>query len=384
MNGVVEAGPSIRTLQEDYDEEVGYNAVQATYDLARKDDGKPWFHVVSFTSPHTPFTCAQAYWDRAGESDRPAVDALPFEALDYHSRALFFAHGRHRHRVTERDLMDARRAYYGMIAFVDDQVGRLMAALEATGQAEDTVVAFTSDHGEMLGERGMWFKQSFFDWSARVPLIVAGPGVAPGRTGEIVSLVDLLPTFAAIGGRRIEVACDGEDLGPALAGLRARDLAISDYTGIGPCVPTRMVRRGRWKLIYTHGHPHLLHDMEVDPRELSNLAGDPAHRETLEGLLALCLDGWNPEEVTARVLASQAERLVVKTTPGAAPDWAYRARTDDGRRYVRLGTGGVDGTKGAARLPRVPAVEPHFPALERDEVEEILRGERPLPSYLTR
>nr|WP_306265615.1 choline-sulfatase [Pararhizobium sp. IMCC3301] len=384
MNGVVEAGSAIRTLQEDYDEEVGYNAEQAIFDLARRDDGCPWFQIASFTSPHTPFVCAVDYWDRAGEPDLPRVGKIPFEDLDYFSKALFFAHGRHRHRVTEDALRHARRAYYGMIIFIDDLVGRLVSALEKTGQDKNTVIVFTSDHGEMLGERGMWFKQSFFDWSARVPLIMAGPGIPAGRQDEVVSLVDLLPTFAAIGSRTVNLPCDGVSLLPLLEGGTGRDVAISDYSGIGPCVPARMVRQGQWKLIYTHGQPPLLFDMVEDPDERTNLADDPAQGQVLARLLDICLDGWDPDDIAMRVLESQSQRLFVKNTPGAKSDWAFRARTNDGERYVRIGSGGVDGTKAAARLPRADVVAPHFPPIEAEKIAAILNGNEPLPDYLRR
>ncbi|NKB26837.1 MAG: sulfatase-like hydrolase/transferase [Rhodobacteraceae bacterium] len=166
LNGVVDAGPAARTLQEDFDEEVAHASVQTIYDLARRsDDAGPWFQIASFTSPHTPFVAARKYWDRydPDEIDLPKVGALPFEDLDHASRALFFAHGRHRHRVSDDDLRRSRHGYYAMISFIDDKVGEILGALDESGQADDTVIFFCADHGEMLGERGMWFKQSFFD-----------------------------------------------------------------------------------------------------------------------------------------------------------------------------------------------------------------------------
>src|SRR5690606_27567398 len=97
-----------------------------------------------------------------------------------------------------------RHAYYGAISYVDDKVGQLLQALRATRQLENTIIIFTSDHGEMLGERGLWYKMSFFEWSARVPLIFHAPGrFAPRRVGDHVSLVDLLPTL-------VEIAADGQ------------------------------------------------------------------------------------------------------------------------------------------------------------------------------
>ena len=387
MNGVVEAGPAARTLQEDFDEEVAHCAVQSIYDLARRGaDAGPWFHLASFTSPHTPFVADKRYWDRyhPDDIDMPAVKTLPFEALDYASRALFFAHGRHRHRVTEDDQRRARQGYYAMISFIDDKVGELVQALEASGQAENTVVVFCADHGEMLGERGMWFKQSFFEWSARVPLTVSAPArYVPRRVSECVSLVDLLPTLVGIGGGEVKLPCDGESLEAALDGRPTRDLVICDYSGIGPCVPTRMVRQGRYKLMYTHGHPDLLFNLETDPNELHNLAEDSTHAATLKRLKFILMDGWDPEEIDRIIRQGQAERLFLKTTPGPPADWNFVARNGDGARYVRRGTGGVDGTKANRRLPRIDPVAPHFPAISKCDVAAILENRMPIPDYLT-
>ena len=387
LNGVVDAGPAARTLQEDFDEEVAHAAVQTIYDLARRgDNAGPWFQIASFTSPHTPFVADKRYWDRydPGDIDLPLVGALPFDDLDYASRALFFAHGRHRHKVTEDDLRRARHGYYAMISFIDDKVGEVLAALKGSGQADNTVVIFCADHGEMLGERGMWFKQSFYEWSARVPLIISAPEkYAPRRVKDCVSLVDLLPTLVGIGGGKVRLPCDGESLEPALKGAATRDLVISDYYGIGPCVPYRMVRQGQFKLIYTHGHLDLLYDLEADPHELQNLADVPAYTGTHERLKAILLDGWNPDEIDTQIRTSQAERLFLKTTPGVPEDWDFVARKGDETRYVRRGSGGVDGTKANRRLPKVEPVAPHFVDISQEDVAAIISGDASLPAYLS-
>ena len=383
MNGVVEAGPAVRTMQEDYDEEVGFVAERAIFDFARASDERPWFQVASFTCPHTPFVVSQSYWDRYedGEIDDPAVGAIPFEELDYFSKALFFAHGRHRHEVRPEHIRAARHAYYGMISFIDDQLGRLLDALERSGQSEDTVILFTSDHGDMLGERGMWFKQSFFEWSAHVPLIVSAPGIeGPARVAEVCSLVDVLPTLVDLAGGEVTTECDGASLVPLMrgaGGFAGRGVAICDYTGIGPCTPARMVRKGRFKLIYTHGQPHLLYDLEADPHEMTDLADDPAHAGTLDALLAICLDGWDPDAIAIAVIASQRRRKVLKEVGG--PDWNWQARRGDESRYVRAG--GVDGTKSRLRLPYVEPVPADWPDIPKAGVEAILRGEASIADY---
>lgn len=387
MNGVIEAGPATRTLQEDYDEEVTHCAIQSLYDLARRgENAAPWFQIVSFTSPHTPFVADHKFWNRYDHDniDEPNVAALPFEELDYTSKALYFAHGRHRHQVTKDDLRNARHGYYAMISFIDDKIGEILDTLKRTEQDQDTVVIFCADHGEMLGERGMWFKQSFFEWSSRVPMLVSAPQqFLPRKVQECVSLVDLLPTLVALGGGSLDIAHDGISLVPALEGSKIRDLAICDYSGIGPCVPTRMVRRGQFKFIYTYGHPDQLYDLLNDPNELHNCAEDPDFIDLLGELRSICLHQWDPQEINSRVRESQQTRLFINSTPGIPEDWTHVARKGDEGRYVRRGTGGVDGTKAKQRLPYVPVIAPHFPELDHPLVTAIIKGSKPLPNHLS-
>ncbi|NKB26836.1 MAG: hypothetical protein GKR99_04460 [Rhodobacteraceae bacterium] len=175
-----------------------------------------------------------------------------------------------------------------------------------------------------------------------MPLLVSAPGkYAPRRVKDCVSLVDLLPTLVGIAGGEVTLPCDGESLDPALTGVGTRDLAISDYYGIGPCVPYRMVRQGRFKLIFTHGHPDQLFDLEDDPDELRNLADDPAHAGTLSGLRAILLDGWDPAAIDQKIRTSQAERLFLKATrrgmcAGEPAAWTAPRPTADCQGLIRL------------------------------------------------
>jgi len=388
LSGVVEAGPCIRTMQEDYDDEVEHSAIHSLYDRARQSDRQPFFQLISFTSPHTPFTVSQDHWDRYDPAaiDMPKVGELAFDALDYHSKALFFAHGRHRHKITRDHIRDTRHAYYAMISYIDDKVGRILDVLDKTGLAENTVVVFTSDHGEMLGERGMWFKQAFWEWAVHVPLIARVPGVAGGRrVGTVVSLVDLLPSFLDIAGRTdlIPEDADGTTLLPLIQKKASDhpDMAVSDYLAIGPCVPCRMIRSGRFKLIRTHGHPDQLFDLEADPDELTNLADDQKHAETVASLRSMSGEGWVPDRLDAEVRASQKRRNIIKTAPGPADDWNHIARIGDDIRFVRAD--GVDATKGRLRLPRVPEVPPDWPQLDKHTIAELIAGKRALSDFLT-
>ncbi|MDH3580895.1 MAG: choline-sulfatase [Hyphomicrobiales bacterium] len=358
MRAVVDSGTCIRSLQIDYDDEVEFFAHQKMYDLVRFEENQPFFLMVSFTHPHSPFITKQEYWDRYAHDDidMPRVPSISVEELDEMSRWLHYAHGGDLDEVTEAHIRNARHAYYGMISYCDDKVGRLMGTLKEVGLADDTVVIFTSDHGEMLGERGGWYKQYFYEHSARVPLIVSCPSrFKSGRVSENVSLVDILPTamdLATDKGNWEPVSpLQGASLMPLLGGDASSrgDTVISEYTGEGACAPCRMIRRGNHKLIYTHGHPELLYDLGSDADELTNLADDPEFAKIRDELRTELLRDWDPEEINARILRSQAERHFIQDVTGGEPTWAFKLRDDDDRRYVR--NSGAVQTKAKARYP---------------------------------
>ena len=197
-----------------------------------------------------------------------------------------------------------RRAYYAMVSLVDDEVGRILAVLEAEGLAEDTIVVFTSDHGELLGDHQLLRKGPFlYDCSVRVPLFVRWPGVVPPglRRRELVQWVDLAPTVLEAAGVERRRSYQGESLLPLLRGedVAWRDWALSQYRSSGdpanPSAHMTMLRHDRWKLVAHHagaGHPRSgeLYDLEADPGELENLWGDEGHREVRLDLAEKLLD----------------------------------------------------------------------------------------------
>lgn len=365
LSAVVESGPCIRSLQMDYDDEVENAGIQKLYDLARDSDERPFFLTLSFTQPHSPYTPGQEYWDRYDhdEIDLPTVGEIPYDKLDALSQGLYFAHGRDQHSVSEAHVRNARHGYYGMISCVDEKIGHVMKVLKDTGLRDNTIVVFTSDHGEMLGERGMWYKHCFFDWAAKVPLIVSDPrNLTPGRKTEVVSHVDLLPTF-------LDLASDGycEDKPTDLDGsslislLRGEisewaDSAIADYLAIGPCVPCRMIRKGKYKLHYIHGHDPLLYDLDADPEETNHLADDPAFKDVRANLEASLKQDYDPEELDRRVRESQRRRFLIAEATKHRPMWNFVARPGDESRYVRNAK--ADDTKNRQRFPSVDPATP--------------------------
>ena len=357
---VVDAGTCTRSLQIDYDEEVAHSGVQKIFDLARFHADQPFLLWVSFTHPHAPFVTTQKYWDlyNHDEVDMPKVPPIPVDELDEMSRWLYYAHGQDLITVTDEHVRNARHAYYGMTSYTDDKVGSLLETLEAAGLAEDTIVVFTSDHGEMLGERGMWYKQYFYEDSVRVPLIIRDPNSdKTGSVSELVSLIDLLPTF-------MDIASDGnppETPGPldgrSLSGFLNGNIddwdnkVIAEYTGEGVIAPCRMVRRDNYKYIYTHGHPPLLYDLDADPLEVDNLAGQPEVADVENAMAAEIVDDWNPDEIAGNCIQSQKDRMFIQNSTGGDPTWAFLSRQGDAGRYVR--NAGATQTKTKARYPFV-------------------------------
>ena len=359
MRAVVDSGSCLRSLQIDYDDEVEFFANQKLYDLKRFSDQSPFFLTVSFTHPHSPFIAQQKYWDlyEHDEIDMPKVAPIPLGEQDEMSRWLHYAHGGDLDEITDADVRRARRAYYGMVSYIDDKVGRILTTLKDLGLDKDTIVVFTADHGEMLGERGAWYKQYFYEQSARIPLIISDPRQnEPRHIAEPVSLVDLVPTFmdfAGDGEWKAPTLLDGYTLRPLMEGRTQieRSCVISEYTGEGACAPCRMVRWRNFKFIYTHGHPDLLYDLDQDPLELKNIAAGRAHREVAEKLRRTALTGWDPNLIHAEILDSQRERRFIQNATGGQPGWAFKVRDDDDRRYVR--NSGAVQTKAKARYPFV-------------------------------
>lgn len=365
MAPIIESGPCIRSMQMDYDDEVEYHGIQALYDLARKSDDCPFMLTVSFTSPHSPFVIGQEYWDLYDhdEIEFPAVPPLETDEMDHLSRNLHYCQSRHEFTVTPEHRRMARHGYYGMISYIDEKVGRLIDVLEKTGQMQNTIVILTADHGEMMGERGMWFKQHFFEWAASVPFIVYAPDhFAPARVKENISLVDLLPTLTdlASGGAFEEYAApiDGQSLVPALNGdvSGLRDVVISEFAADGSTGPSRMVRKGPWKLMWLEGVDVLLYNIEDDPNELTNRADDADCAEIRAELEAILFDGWDPETLRETIRASQIRRLAIHNVTGGDPSYVHSVRYDDDARYIR--NAGAADTKARARLPYVPPAKP--------------------------
>ena len=206
--------------------------------------------------------------------------------------------------------------------------------------ADNTIVLFVSDHGDMLGERGMWFKMSFFEGSSRVPLMIAAPGLEARRVEAPVSTVDVTPTLADLAGVSLDEIMpwtDGESL-LALAEGGRRDTPVAiEYAAEGSHAPLVSLRYGKWKYNRCLLDPEQLFDLDADPNELRNLAGDAAHRETLETLRDQAGGRWDLDAYDAEVRQSQARRRVVYEAlrNGAYYPWDFQPLQKASERYMR-------------------------------------------------
>ena len=343
MTSLSEAGRALATYQIDYDEDVGSAAVRHLYDLARDTDERPFFLAASFIHPHDPYVARPEWWDLYDHDDIDLPDVPPLAALDPHTVRI--RHGIEADTVgyTEEQCRNARRAYYANTSYVDSWLGALVGVLEETGQLDNTVVIFTSDHGDMLGDRGVWFKMSFFERSARVPLIMAGPDVANRTVPNACSLLDMLPTLLDVvnaGGTWPEMAHPpaGRSLWESATGGRDHaDETAGEYTGVMTSHPMFMIRRGRHKYIHCDTDPAQLYDVEADPLERNNLAGSPDHVDLTAGFAAEVGQRWDSAAIREQVLASQRARRVVHAAMeiGDTPSWDFSPSSDAANQYIR-------------------------------------------------
>ena len=361
MDSVTQAGSCARTNQIDFDDEVVSAARQKLFDLARGKDRRPFCMVVSMTHPHDPYVIPTAWWNRYRdeEIDLPRVPDLRGQE-DPHSTRIRHVIGLNQAQPTLAQVRAARRAYYGAVSYVDDQVGALLAALEQAAFDRNTIIMLLADHGDMLGERGLWYKMSFYEPACRIPFIVHAPGrFTPHRVGGSASLLDVLPTLTELAGGPSSPGYasppDGTSLMPQLTvGTQAHDEVVAEYLAESAIAPIVMIRRGRFKYIHCPADPDLLFDVAADPDERENLATRPDHAPLLAEFRAATARRWNLPELHAHVLASQRRRHLVYDAlrQGRYQPWDFQPVRDASRLYIRNDQE-LNDLEDMARFPRL-------------------------------
>lgn len=315
-----------------YDEETHHRSIAYLRAKGARDDG-PFLLTASYHHPHEPFHAPHEFWDMY-EGDEIAIPEFPDDLEDRYSmldRNLNAYHGRTRYDLRNPEgLRKLRRAYYALTTYMDNKVGELLDTLEETGQADNTVVVFASDHGDMLCEKEMVQKRNFYEPSCRVPLIVRFPDKWKAGTVHTtpVSLLDLVPTFSELCGHADMLPHDGESLiGQLSDGDPDRIVFSQAHEAIGmPCV---MARQGCYKYNYIHGYDDQLFDVDADPGEWSNLAEDPAHKDTADRLRGAILKEFDPDWMEQENLESLYRRQLVRDVNlKHKRTWAHKVEWD--------------------------------------------------------
>ncbi len=345
MQTIKESGVAVATFQTDYDDEVGFAARRWLIDRGRDravGDEAPFAMVASFIHPHDPYVAKPEFWELYSdyEIDMPEFVLSP-EDQDPFSRRVMDGIEASYVPLTEQEVRRARRAYLANVSYFDSKVGEIVTTLNEIGELDSTIIMVTADHGDMLGERGLWYKMNFFEHSARVPLIMAGPGVAQGVASNACSLIDILPTVIDIGGgdqAMLGEPVDGRSLMPLARGeADPVDEAIGEYCAEMTPYPVFMIRRGPLKYIHCDPDPPQLYDLEKDPLERVNVASDPTYHTAALAFAAEVAARWDSERLRADVIATQKSRRALHAAmeAGAGEHWDYTPPSDASQQYVR-------------------------------------------------
>jgi choline-sulfatase len=336
-----DAGPGDSHYQQ-YDDKITAAAVDWLKAHAAARPGKPWVLFVSLICPHFPLIARPEWYDLYPEDEMP-VPAL-YDAAERQPDHPYIAAIREC-QVYDKGFDDAKlrralAAYFGLVSFVDHNVGRLLDALAATGLADTTRVLYSSDHGDNLGTRRLWGKSTMYEESAGVPMLLGGPDVPQGEVcREPVSLVDCFPTITQGAGLAVHPAdrnLPGASLFDVARGTVPRRTILSEYHAAGAATGAFLIRKGPYKYIHYAGMPPQLFDLDADPQETRDLAREPGY----QGLVADC------------------ERALRQVVDPDATD--VLAKADQGDRIAALGGREAIMARGSFGYSPVPGTKPVY------------------------
>jgi choline-sulfatase len=281
--------------------EVDTLAQQQTISFLKEHGGKPFFAGCSFIKPHFPFLVQDKYYQLYKDIvDVPEVTQEMLDELPQVSRLEREKYGFA--RLTPEQIRKARAIYFGMVTYIDELLGGILRTVDDLGLRRNTIILYTADHGELAGEHGLWYKNSFYEASVRVPHVWSFPGTLPaGRTLDSpVMNMEIFPTLCGLCGLKPPPGLEGRSWLPLLDGKEdgSQRRALSENFRAGWA--SRMIRAGRWKYCYFHDDREQLFDLVNDPREVRNVVSRPEHRDLVASLKRQALEGWNREEYFSR------------------------------------------------------------------------------------
>jgi choline-sulfatase len=304
-----EAGPG--TARHDAEDAITEgHALKFIHGLNPAKQSRPFAMCVGFYRPHTPFLAPPELLELY--QDLPPCQWDSAEQLPPYYQSLRRHFGLETDPPTPKDCDRAAQAYFAMVTGLDRRIGSILNALEQQGILDDTIVIYTSDHGEMLGRQGLWFKGCLYEGAVCVPLIIRYPKRwEPQRYDFVpVSLLDLFPTFCEIAGIEPYPFLDGFSLMPELEGHESDPTRsiFAEYADYGIHTPMRMIRKGSYKMIYADGYDPLVFNLANDPHERNNLSSKPEPQAIIRHMKEEILRDWNPSEIRQRVLQNQQNR----------------------------------------------------------------------------
>ena len=304
---------------------------------------EPFCLTVGFMLPHPPYVARredyELYQDRM---TLPAKSGPSRE--DRHPHLRWWCQHTGIEEVSREEILRSRAAYWGLVTRLDAMIGQILCALDENALLENTLIVYSSDHGDMVGEHGLWWKHTFYEESVRVPLILSWPGViaAGQRCDRVISALDVTAAMLDSSGAPALPNSEGRSFLGLLTGSdqggRWEDLAFSEYCSERYCPQggcyQRMVRYGEWKLVYYHGQEPQLFNLEDDPHELVDWAQDPTCAEIRQELVKRVLDGWDPDEIAAKMAAKRADNQILSawaqhTQPADQYRWDLRPEMND-------------------------------------------------------
>ena len=303
-----------------YDRDVAIHKEAVKYLSSKKEGCEPFFFCASYHHPHNPFYIPENIREKFKGKDLP-IPSVPGDMRkrygvmegwlnDFHYQPEYFER-----MMDKENLQWLYETYFGMTYDMDSNAGELLDILDANGLRDNTIVVFTSDHGDMLAQRGMLQKRVFYERAVRVPMILSYPGRYNGgaRVSTNISLLDLLPTFADIAGEPPPEGLPGESLLPAATGGQMDEdrVIFCEYHGEGVHAPCFMAVKGRYKYIYVHGHEELLYDLGKDPEEFENIITDAGYSAIADELQNALFDQFDPDAVARDAINRQRNRRYI-------------------------------------------------------------------------